>query len=67
MPDSEFSRTISGLDTRSVSLNGYVITGGQLKEDGAVGGTDGNPDLMIFCECTSTLRVGSGRQLEVIV
>eukprot|EP00964_Phaeocystis_antarctica_P162296 scaffold136342_cov178-Phaeocystis_antarctica.AAC.1 len=26
MPDSEMSRTLSGLDTRSVSLNGYVNT-----------------------------------------
>jgi hypothetical protein len=66
MPDSEFSRTISGLDTRSVSLNGYVITAGTLKSAGP-GGAAGNPDLMIFCECTSTLRVGAGRQLEVIV
>ena len=66
MPDSEFSRTISGLDTRSVSLNGYVITAGTLSAAGP-GGADGSPDLMIFCECTSTLRVGAGRQLEVVV
>lgn len=66
MPDSEFSRTISGLDTRSVSLNGYVNTTGTLKADGP-GGTAGNPDLMIFCETTSTLRVGAGRQLEIIL
>ncbi len=66
MPDSEFSRTISGLDTRSVSLNGYVITAGTLSAGGPAGAA-GSPDLMIFCECTSTLRVGAGRQLEVIV
>ena len=66
MPDSEFSRTISGLDTRSVSLNGYVNTAGTLSKDGPANNA-GNPDLMIFCECTSTLRVGAGRQLEVIV
>ena len=66
MPDSEFSRTISGLDTRSVSLNGYVNTAGTLKSNGPQGSA-GSPDLMIFCECTSTLRVGAGRQLEVIV
>lgn len=58
MPDSEFSRTLSGLDTRSVSLNGYVNTTGTLSSD---------PNLMIFCECTSSLRVGSGRQIEVIL
>ena len=26
----------------------------------------GSPNVMIFCECTSTLRVGAGRMLEVI-
>ena len=58
MPDSEFSRTVSGLDTRSVSLNGYVNTTGTLSTD---------PNLMIFAECTSSLRVGAGRQLEVVI
>ena len=59
MPDSEFSRTISGLDTRSVSLNGYVNTSqGTLSSD---------PNLMIFAECTSCLRVGAGRQMEVVI
>ena len=59
MPDSEMSRNISGLDTRSVSLNGYVnTTGGTLATD---------PNLMIFAECTSCLRVGAGRQLEIIL
>ena len=58
MPNSEETRTLSGLDTRSVSLNGYVNTTGTLT---------GNANLMIFAEVTSTLRVGSGRQLEVII
>ena len=58
MPDSEMSRTISGLDTRSVSLNGYVNTTGTLSSD---------PNLMIFAETTSSLRVGAGRQLEIII
>jgi hypothetical protein len=56
MPESEFSRTISGLDTRSVSLNGYLNTSN----------VTGTPNIVIFCECTSTLRVGSMRQIEVI-
>ena len=56
MPDSEFSRTISGLDTRSVSLNAYLTAP-----------HTNNPVVNIFCECTSTLRVGAGRQLEIIV
>ena len=58
MPDSEYSRTISGLDTRSVSLNGYFLTNN-------LGAT--HPNAMIFAECTSSLRVGAGRQLEVII
>ena len=56
MPESEFSRTISGLDTRSVSLNGYLNTAN----------VTGDPNVVIFCECTSTLRVGAGRMLEII-
>ena len=59
MPDSEHSRTISGLDTRSVSLNAYVNTTGTRTEE--------NPNLMIFAECTSSLRIGAGRQLEVVI
>ena len=59
MPDSEFSRTISGLDTRSVSLNGYVNT--------SQGTLNSDPNLMIFAECTSCLRVGAGRQMEVVI
>ena len=61
MPDSEYSRTMSGLDTRSVSLNGYLLTN-NLTTNSA-----DQPNLMIFAECTSTLRVGAGRQLEVII
>ena len=56
MPESEFSRTASGLDTRSVSLNGYFNTSN----------TTGSPNVVIFCECTSILRVGQGRMIEVV-
>ena len=56
MPESEFSRTQSGLDTRSVSLNGYLNTFNQ----------DGNSNVVIFCECASTIRVGQGRMIEVL-
>ena len=56
LPDSEFSRMISGLNTRSVSLNGYYnITG-------LAGAT---PTVNLFCECTSTLMIGAGRSLSV--
>jgi hypothetical protein len=57
LPESEFSRLISGLDTRSVSLNGYFNI------DGLAGAT---PLVNLFAECTSTLRIGAGRMLEVI-
>ena len=54
--DSEFSRQISGLDTRGIALNGFY---------NIYGGTNGRP-VSLFCEVTSTLRIGSGLALEVI-
>ena len=56
LPDSEFSRMISGLNTRSVSLNGFYNISGL--------GTS-TPTVNLFCECTSTLMIGAGRQLSV--
>ena len=56
LPESEYSRTISGLNTRSVSLNGYYNISGL----GA-----NTPTVNLFCECTSTLMIGAGRQLSV--
>ena len=56
MPESEFSRLISGLDSRGVSLSAYLNTAN----------VTGNPNVVIFCECTSSLRVGAGRMLEII-
>ena len=56
LPDSEYSRSICGLDTRAVNLQGIV------KTDGVVG----NPTINIFTEQTETLRVGPGRAIEVI-
>lgn len=57
MPDSELSRTLSGLDTRAVNLAGYVKTVGLTTES----------VCNIFAECTSTLRIGAGRAIELIV
>ena len=55
--DSEFSRQLSGLDTRSINLNGfynmYDVTGG------------GKP-VNVFAECSSSLRIGPNLQLEVL-
>lgn len=56
MPGSEKERVISGLDTRSVNLQGIVRT------EGATSGFI----CTIFTESTSCLRVGAGRTLDVL-
>lgn len=56
MPDSELSHTLSGLDTRAVNLAGYVKTVGTATST-----------CNVFVECTSTLRIGAGRAIELIV
>tara|TARA_R110002020_G_scaffold117892_2_gene269420 strand:- start:632 stop:2074 length:1443 start_codon:yes stop_codon:yes gene_type:complete len=56
LPDSEYSRSICGLDTRAVNLQGIVKTDG----------VTGLPTINIFTEQTETLRVGPGRAIEVI-
>jgi len=55
MPDSSFSRLVSGLDTRSTSAQLSLIT-----ENLA------DMRLDIWCECHSTMRVGVGRAIEII-
>jgi hypothetical protein len=55
LPDSEYSRLASGLDTRSVSAQAAVETSGL-----------NTCNLTIFAECTSELRVGQGRAIEVV-
>ena len=57
MPDSEYSRLISGLDTRAVNLQGIVKTTGVIPA---------NTNISIFTEQTEVLRVGAGRSVEVI-
>jgi hypothetical protein len=59
MPESEYGRLISGLDTRSVSLNGYYNMEN-------VKTSTYTPTVNLFAECTSTLRIGAGRMLEVV-
>jgi len=56
LPDSEYSRSICGLDTRAVNLQGIVKTDG----------VSGLPIINIFTEQTETLRCGPGRSIEVI-
>jgi hypothetical protein len=57
MADSEYSRTLSGLDTRSSNLAGIITTTGH----GA-----NNLQISIFTESTSVLRIGAGRAIEII-
>lgn len=57
MPHSEFSRTLSGVDTRSTNLAGIVRS--EL--------TSLSPSLTIFCECTEVLKISAGRAISVIV
>ena len=55
LADSELTRTISGMDTRGIALNGFY---------NLVGAS--NSTVNIFAETTSTLRIGPGLQLEVV-
>jgi hypothetical protein len=61
LPDSEYSRTISGLDTRAVNLQGVVRT-----ENTAATSSRDNLAINIFTEQTECLRVGAGRAIEII-
>jgi hypothetical protein len=54
--DGEYERILSGLDTRGSSADITLTTSN----------TD-TSDLLIFLECSSTMRVGSGRAIEVVV
>jgi len=56
LPDEYGNRLASGLDTRSVSAMCSVITD-----------NIASCSLYMFAECTSELRIGSGRSIEVIV
>ena len=56
LPDSDYSRLGSGIDCRGVSSSCSLNTTGL-----------SSCNLTMFCECTSELRIGAGRQIEVIV
>jgi hypothetical protein len=55
LPESDYNRLASGLDTRSVSAMGSVETEGIA-----------SCNLTMFAECTAELRIGSGRAIEII-
>ena len=59
MPNSEFSRSLTGVDTRATNLAGIVRT-----ENAEYGQ---NPNLMIFCETTEVLNISAGRSISVVV
>ena len=59
MPNSEYSRTLSGIDSRATNLAGVVRT-----ENAATGSL---PNLNIFVECTEILNIGAGRSISVVV
>ena len=54
---SDDVRVASGLDTRSVALQGYVNYSGVATTN----------NILVFAECLSTLRIGQGRQMSVVV
>ena len=56
LPDSDYSRLASGLDARGVSSSCALNTTGVE-----------SCNVMLFAECTSELRIGAGRQIEVVV
>ena len=55
LPESDYNRLASGLDTRSVSAMGSVETEGLA-----------SCNLTMFAETTCELRIGSGRAIEII-
>ena len=55
LPESDYNRLASGLDSRSVSAMGSVETEGIA-----------SCNLTMFAECTAELRIGSGRAIEII-
>ena len=63
-------RWLSGLDTRGNVAQGFFETQGTITPAAATGTGGTNPGAnittLVFCQCTSTLRVGYGRQIEVV-
>ena len=55
--DSEYSRNLTGLDTRSINLNGFY---------NMYGVSGGGKSVNIFAEVSSSLRIGPNLQIEVL-
>jgi len=58
-PSSEEARYISGFDSRGTNAAMQFLTTKQ-------SGHTANLQAFILCECTSTLRVGSGKSIEIV-
>jgi hypothetical protein len=56
LPDSDYSRLASGIDCRGVSSSCSINTTGVT-----------SCNMTLFAECSSELRIGAGRQIEVVV
>lgn len=56
LPDSDYSRLASGIDVRGSSASCALVTSGLAE-----------CNVTMYAECTSELRIGAGRQIEVIV
>ena len=65
MPNSEFSRSLTGVDSRATNLQGIVRT--ENTGPSSSGSTSSNPNLMIFCETTEILNISAGRSISVVV
>ena len=65
MPNSEYSRSLTGVDSRATNLQGIVRT--ENTGPFSSGGTSSNPNLMIFCETTEILNISAGRSISVTV
>jgi len=57
MPNSEYSRSLTGVDSRATNLQGIVRTEN----------TVGDSNLTIFCETTEILNISAGRSISVVV
>lgn len=56
LPQAEENREIAGADTRGISLNAYFTSTG----------FSSGKNIFIACECSSSLRIGAGRAIEII-
>jgi hypothetical protein len=67
---SDGVQLISGIDCRGTTAQAYFISTGAITTGPVVGAGSGPGSaltVLLFAECTSCLRVGAGRQIEVVL